>query len=76
MGTICGGDEHKLKHSNEKESLWAVYRGDTFIFMGTLKECSKYLGVSEQTVRFYSYSSYLKRAKKNALITLKVEEIE
>jgi hypothetical protein len=37
-----------------KENWYAIYKGDKFLFQGTKKECSEYLGVEEKTVYFYT----------------------
>lgn len=50
---------------------YGIYRGDKFLFVGTLKECAKFLNVQENTVRFYSYPSNLKRYKENHMIAVK-----
>jgi hypothetical protein len=60
---------------------YAVYRGDNFLCVGTIKECAKYLGVEPDTVRFYASSRYLQRvnSRKNArnyTIVIKIEDDE
>ena len=44
-----------------KLSEYALYKGDTFIFAGTRKECADYLGVKESTIRFYMTPGYKRR---------------
>jgi hypothetical protein len=59
--------------------IYAVYKGDNFIFMGTKKECSEHLGVKEDTVYFYTTPTYQKRAKtkdNDRMIVIRVEDIE
>ena len=55
---------------------YAVYRGDTFLFMGTSKECANYLGVTVNTVYFYTTPRYRKRfeSDSNRIIVIRVEE--
>lgn len=43
------------------EKQYALYKGDKYLFGGTIKELAKYLGVKEKTIRFYSTPCYLKR---------------
>lgn len=43
--------------------LYAVYKGDTFITVGTIKEIAKELNVKETTVRYWSAPAYKKRYK-------------
>jgi len=60
-----------------KENWYAIYKGDKFLFQGTKKECSEYLGVDEKTVYFYTTPTYQKRSKdeyNNRMIVIKVEE--
>ena len=40
---------------------YVVYKGDTFICMGTEKECAEFMGVKDATFRFYSSQAYAKR---------------
>lgn len=45
---------------------YAVYKGDDFICLGTVKECAKELGVKEDTIRFYMTPVYKKRMTKSS----------
>ena len=63
----------------KKEIVYAVYKGDEFIYMGTKKECSEHLGVKRNTIAFYSSPTYQKRAKtedNDRMIVIRVEDIE
>ena len=55
--------------------VYAMYKGDDCIAMGTIIQLSKQLGVSIQTIRFYLTPSYKKRVKKgkNRRELIKVE---
>ncbi|QNG60370.1 hypothetical protein H4O14_02250 [Bacillus sp. PAMC26568] len=58
---------------------YAVYKGDTFICIGTVEECANYLDVSPQTIRFYLSPAYKKRIAKrgetsNSLTVIKIED--
>lgn len=58
--------------------LYAVYRGDELIVLGTLRECAERLGVSEKTVRWLSYPAAHRRAerKPGTMVAEKVEAEE
>ncbi len=53
-------------------SDYAVYRGDMFITLGTIKEIAKFLDVSENTVRFYTSQAWKKR--KHQIEIFRIEE--
>jgi hypothetical protein len=38
--------------------VYAVYKGDEFLCVGTSEECAEYLGILPRTVRYYSYEKY------------------
>lgn len=42
--------------------IYAVYRGDQFLFVGTAQECARYFGVKLETVFFWSTPANKKRA--------------
>ncbi|MHC5375615.1 hypothetical protein ACYSNU_17750 [Enterococcus sp. LJL120] len=46
---------------------YAIYKGDTFMFIAPLAECAKRLGVKEDSVRFLATPTGRKRfeARKN-----------
>lgn len=43
---------------------YAIYRGDSLIFIGTIKECAEHMGVEPKTVRFYTTPAYQRRVEK------------
>lgn len=45
------------------EKQYALYKGDKYLFGGTIKELAKYLGVKEHTINFYTTPCYKKRIK-------------
>ena len=55
---------------------YALYKGDEFITLGTIKEIAKFLGVSERTVHFYATPTYMKRNKDNHYIVIRIEDDE
>ncbi|EEL33110.1 hypothetical protein bcere0019_37090 [Bacillus cereus Rock3-28] len=61
---------------NVKE--YVVYKGESFICIGTAKECADYMGVLPATVRFYTRPAYQMRIenRKNARNYITVTELE
>lgn len=58
-------------------NTYAIYKGDEFIDLGTIKELSKKHNISEKTLYYYTMPSYKKRSnyyKNNRIIVIKVEE--
>lgn len=47
----------------KKEKVYALYKGDNFIDLGTRKELAERIGVGERTIYFYSTETYQKRNK-------------
>lgn len=60
--------------------VYAVYKGDTFIDVGTIKELAKRLMKKETSLLFMSTPAYKRRHKENSnaieLIKLEYEETE
>lgn len=60
-----------------KQNVYAIYKGDRFIDVGTVKELAKNLKVSEKTVQFMATPTYRKRCKNNNRIQVfKIEDDE
>lgn len=57
----------------KKYKIYAIYKGDKFIFEGTAKECANHLGVKEKTIYFYNTPSNKKRNKKSRTIAIIIE---
>ena len=57
----------------KKEKWYAIYKGDEFIFHGTLQECADYLKVSVNTIYFMSTPTHHKRDTGDRLVAIKVE---
>ncbi|MFC8563091.1 MULTISPECIES: hypothetical protein [Peribacillus] len=58
---------------------YAVYKGDEFICLGTVRECATYLGVKISTIRYLLSPAYSKRIEKrleanSPLIAIKVDD--
>ena len=45
--------------------IYALYKGDQFLIVGTKKELADYLKVKEKTISFYSSEVWKKRRKYN-----------
>lgn len=59
----------------KSKTVYALYKGDTFIDLGTACELAKVLNVSERTIKFYATKTYKERRKEsnNSIIVIKVE---
>lgn len=56
--------------------IYAVYKGEEFLFEGTSKECAKYFGVTVDTVRWWRTKANRKRSKgRNRKIAIIIEEV-
>lgn len=57
---------------------FALYKGDTFLTLGSRKELAAYLGVTADTITFYSSPSYKKRVKEDgkAIVVIRIEDDE
>jgi hypothetical protein len=61
----------------KKEYIYAIYKGDVFLFIGTRKECATYLNVKPDSITFYTSPTYRKRLKDNydnQTIVIRVED--
>lgn len=54
--------------------IYAIYKGENFLFEGTAKECAEHFGIKEKTVWWLATPSNLKRDKKGRMIAIKLEE--
>jgi hypothetical protein len=63
-----------------KENCYALYKGDKFIDLGTIKELSERLGITTATLWFYTSKAYEKRSEQknsdNLKILIKIEETD
>ena len=57
-----------------KKNIYAVYKGDTFITMGTAKEIAEKLGIKTKTIYWYMSNAGKRRIKENSLIIIKVDD--
>ena len=62
--------------TRSKKKQYALYKGDTYLYGGTIEELAKWLGVNERTIRFYTTPTYLKRFKnnENRYLVIKVDD--
>lgn len=54
--------------------LYALYKGDTFIDIGTYEELANKIGVSINTIRFYATKTWKKKSNCEGYIVISVEE--
>ena len=55
--------------------IFAIYKGDRFIDVGTIREMASRLKVKENTLRFYATKVHRKRvSEKNGLVVVRLEE--
>lgn len=57
--TISKGSVLAVRPRSTKE--YAVYKGESLICMGTMRECAEQMGILVQTVRFYLTPAYQRR---------------
>ena len=59
-----------------KPSVFALYKGDTFVDVGTYAELAARTGIKEESLRFYATSVHRKRLKNpdKGLIVVRLEE--
>jgi len=57
-------------------SMFAVYRGDEFVDVGTAEQIAKRIGCKPDTIRFYATPSYQARLKDkdNRLIAVRIDK--
>lgn len=62
---------------NVKE--YVVYKGESFVFIGTIQECAQHMSVLPETVRYYTTPAYQRKLAKrkrarNFITVTKLEE--
>jgi len=60
----------------KKIKEYALYRGDTFLMIGTINEIAEAYNIKPSTVRFYASQVYKKRRENNKdyLILVEIED--
>lgn len=48
-------------NKNKSQTIYALYNNEEFVMAGKVDEVSDYLGVTPQSVKFYSTPTYKKR---------------
>lgn len=56
--------------------LYALYKGDDFIDIGTSKELAKKIGVSMNTIWFYASEKWKERSKCESWVLVDLDEEE
>lgn len=61
-----------------KENIYAAYKGDEFIDLGTKKELAKKLNIKPSSIHFYTTPTYRKRRENspNSLIIIRIDDEE
>jgi len=59
-----------------KGQVYALYRGDEFVDVGTAEELAERHNIKPETVRWMSTPSYQKRGTEDKLMAYKIEEDE
>jgi hypothetical protein len=66
-----------------RNKVFAVYRGDTFIDLGTLRELSNRLGIKSTSIKYYTTAAYKRKVEKrikgryeNQMIIIEIPEGE
>lgn len=57
-----------------KKNIYAIYKGENFLFEGTAKECVEHFGVKEKTVWFWNAPANKRLDRKNRKIAIVIEE--
>lgn len=59
-----------------KKNIYALYKGDTFLDLGNIKELAEKFKVKEETLYWYATSTYKKRIKdkENCIIVIKIND--
>ena len=70
----------KPRGKAKKQTQYALYHGDKYIYGGTAEELTKYMGLKDvRLINYFASPSYRKRTEKEdtkRIIIIKVEEDE
>lgn len=58
------------------EKIFALYKGDKFIDIGTKEYLANLLNVRKETIEFYASSTQLKRNKDNCYVVVRIDDDE
>lgn len=56
--------------------LYALYKGDDFVDIGTSKELAKIMGVKMNTIWFYASNEWKKRSNNESWVLVEIKEDE
>lgn len=71
--------EYKRIYRERKKKIpkrYAIYKGETFLFEGTVKECAEHFNVKEKTVYFWTSPALKKRANENWKVAIRIDDEE
>jgi hypothetical protein len=57
-----------------EKMVYALYKGDEFLDLGTKEELAKVLGVKQQTISFYMSPVHYKISKGNGYVVIRIDE--
>ena len=55
-----------------KNIEYAIYKGDSFIDLGTAQELSERLGIKERTIKYYATNTHHNRTAQEGTIAIKI----
>lgn len=58
------------------EKIFALYKGDKFIDIGTKEYLANLLNVRKETIEFYASPTQLKRSKDNCYVVVRIDDDE
>ena len=58
------------------EKVFALYKGDKFIDIGTKEYLANLLNVRKETIEFYASPTQLKRNKDNCYVVVRIDDDE
>ena len=63
--------------SIKKYNIYALYKGDTFLDIGTVRDLAIKYNIELKTIKYYSSKAYLKKCKNsdNRLIAVNIDKI-
>lgn len=56
-----------------KKSIYAIYQGDEFLDLGTIKEMAEKFNVRRQTITYWASPSYKKRIKDKGKVAIRID---
>lgn len=59
-----------------KKKIYALYKGDKFIDIGTKEYLAQLLGVTQKTIEFYAKPVQIRRNGGNGYVVVRIEEDE